>query len=121
MAIDYNIYSIKTGKCISGDRYAGMPFLLAETQNIGKECTIKWRFTNTTKEIADWTTDKASELWKLLKSDPLFSNENIFNYGTYYYSKSDIYKLSKLMDVNKHVLVELMENNDSDGLIVEIF
>lgn len=81
---------------------------------------IKWQFTNTCKEVAEWTTDKMSGLWKLLSSNQLFSNENIFNYETHYYTKSDVYKLSELMDINKHVLVELMENNDSDGLIVEI-
>ena len=108
MSVDYYIYSTKTGECISDERYAGMPFFWKEARNIGQGCFIDWVNNVFLGKIKKWTTINSLDYWPLP-----YAEEFIF-----YYSKSDIYKLRDMMDTNKDVLVELMENNDSDGLIV---
>ena len=110
MSVDYHIYSTKTGECISNNRYAGMPFLWNETINIGHQCLVEWIDDTFLGKIKQWTMIEKVESCDL---QPTFSEDLIF-----YYSKSDIYELRDIMDTNKDVLVELMENNDSDGLIV---
>ena len=110
MSVDYYIYLTKTGECISDKRYAGMPFLWTETINIGHECSVEWVDNIFLGKIKQWTIIKEAKSCDL---QPTFSENFIF-----YYSKFDIYKLRDMMDENKDVLVELMENNNSDGLIV---
>lgn len=58
MALDYYLYSTKTGKCVSTDRYAGMPFLFENATPHVHTCVIK----GSLDHIDEWTIDENSEL-----------------------------------------------------------
>ena len=114
MGLDYHIYNTKTGKLISNDRWAGLPFLWKEASPYIHDCVVKGDLWH----INEWTIDKESEMYKEeMSKDPWFRDNDII----FYCSKDDILNLQKLMKVNETLLEELMIEHDSDGLIIRIF
>lgn len=114
MGLDYHIYNTKTGKLISDDRWAGMPFLWKEADPYIHNCVVKGNLYH----IDEWTIDKEAEMYKEeMSKDPWFRDDDIIIYC----SKDDILNLQKLMKVNETLLEELMSEHDSDGLIIRIF
>lgn len=114
MGLDYYMYHTKTGKCISDDRYSGMPFLWESAAPYTHTCVIKGNLDN----ISEWTIDENSELWKSeMSKDSWYREDDLILYC----SKEDILELQKQMKVNKTLLEELMNEHDSDGLIIRIF
>lgn len=114
MGLDYHIYNTKTGKLISDDRWAGLPFLWKEASPYVHNCVVKGDLWH----INEWTIDKESEMYKEeMNKDPWFRDDDIILYC----SKDDILNLQKLMKVNETLLEELMIEHDSDGLIIRIF
>ena len=114
MGLDYYMYHTKTGKCISKDRYAGMPFLWEAATPYVHTCVIRGNLDN----IIEWTIDENSELWKEeMGKDPWYIEDDLILYC----SKEDVLELQKQMKVNKTLLEELMVEHESDGLIIRIF
>lgn len=114
MGLDYHIYHTKTGKCISEDKYAGMPFLWESAAPYTHECVVRGNLDS----ISEWTIDESSELWKNeMSKDPWYREDDI----VLYCSKDDILNLQKLMTCNQTLLEELMKEHDSNGLIIRIF
>ena len=114
MALDYYIYSTKTGDLISKTRYAGMPFLWSDATPYTHTCVVKGDLGH----LDEWTTDENSELWQSeFNKEPWYREDDLLLYC----SKEDIINLQKLMTCNETVLEELMNEYKSDGLIVRIF
>lgn len=114
MGLDYHMYHTKTGKLISKDRFAGMPFLWEKATPYIHTCIVK----GTLDKIEQWTIDENSELWKLeMSKEPWYREDDIILYC----SRNDILELQKLMACNETVLEEIMIQNKSDGLIIRMF
>ena len=114
MGLDYYMYHIKTGRRISTDRYAGMPFLWKSASQYIHTCVVKGNL----DYISEWTIDENSNLWKEeMNKSPWYREDDIMIYC----SREDVLNLQKLMTCNKTLLEELMTKHQSDGLIVRIF
>lgn len=114
MSMDYWMFHPKTGKLISDERWAGMPFFYNCNLKYGKTCAIAWD--NFLQEIKEWTCDKDSELWKSVHGNNIFEyNDN--DIGTYY-TREEIIQMQKTMTTNKTLLERLIDENDADGLII---
>ena len=95
------------------DRKLADAFLASATDALSK--AGKYHFVD---NITEWTIDENSELWKKeMSKHPWFREDDLILYC----SKEDILELQKQMKVNKTLLEELMEEHDSDGLIIRIF
>ena len=114
MSLDYHIYHTKTGELISDTRYAGMPFLWNNASQYTHECVVKGDLYH----ITEWTIDEDSELWKEeMSKSPWHREDDILLYC----SREDVLNLQKLMTCNETLLEELMDEHQSDGLIIRIF
>lgn len=112
MGMYYYFYSPKTGKQIDEGKYVGMPFY---DNRYGCNCAVKWD--KNSNNIEAWTIDKESDFYK-------HYYQNYYEYGFYdaiiYYTRNEIIEMQKIMKDNKTLLQELLDNNDLDGLIVQI-
>lgn len=112
MSAYYYFYSPKTGEKIEEGKYVGLPFLwnseFIDVTSLIHSCAVKKD--KSYERISQWTIDKQSKLWR----------DYCDNYDTVYCSKEEILKLQKLMRCNRTLMQELVEENDCEGLIIEI-
>ena len=114
MGLDYYMYHTKTGALISKERYAGLPFLNDNAEPFIHPCIAKGDLDH----IDEWTMDEDSELWESeISKYPWFGDDDILIYC----SRADILFLQEIMTCNKTLLEELIDEYDSDGLIIRIF
>lgn len=116
MGMDYYMYHPSTGKCISTARYAGMPFLWEPATPYIHPCVVK--LSPAFDIVEEWTVDENSLLYKAEMSKHPWERDDTC---WLYCSKDDVFKLQDLMTANKTLLEEIMNNNDADGLIVNIW
>lgn len=112
MSIYYYFYSSKTGEKIDEGSYVGLPFLwnseIIDVSSFIHPCAVKKD--KSYKRISQWITAQQSKLWR----------DYWDHYDTLYCSKEEILKLQKLMRYNRTLMQELIEDNDCEGLIIEI-
>lgn len=116
MAIDCHIYNPVDGNLISNERFFSIPFLYESNINYGKRCVVhqdKYLY-----HIDKWTLDENSDLWNsIMCISPLMQDSTDL---CEFYSKEEIVK----MDGNKTIkdsLIDMMNNYNIDGIIVQIW
>ena len=116
MAIDCLIYNPVTGDLISDERFFSIPFLYGSNQKYGKCCVVNQD--QYLHHIDKWTLDKNDELWhSVMDMNPLMQD------GTdicTFYTKDEIIKMDGYESI-KDSLIEIMENNNINGFIVQLW
>lgn len=119
MSAYYYFYSPKTGEKIDEGKYVGLPFLwnseFTDATSLIHSCAVKKD--KYYERISQWTIDERSKLWRdYWDNYDQYAPDFIFLYC----SKEEILKLQKLMSYNRTLMQKLIEENDCEGLIIEI-
>lgn len=116
MAIDCHIYNPVTDDLISDERFLSIPFFYKSNQKYGKSCVVHQdQYLN---HIDKWTLNKDDELWhSVMDMNPLMRDNTDI---CIFYTKDEIIEMDGYESIMGYFM-EIIENNNIDGFIVQIW
>lgn len=116
MSIDCHIYNPVTGDLISDERFFRIPFLCESNKKYGRCCVVHQD--EYLHHIDKWTLDKNNELWNSVMGLPQLMQD--ITDICEFYTKKEIIEMDGYKSI-KDSLIEIMENNNIDGFIVQLW